>query len=171
MPRVRLRSLQAGDLDLLTAKETAEFDPWNSFEIRGSNRFHQRFARDGGIDQNSGSLAVEAEGRGLIGSVSWHAVQHGPSAACRALNIGISLFPEHRGRGYGSESQRLLADYLFSTQLLERIEASTDVDNVAEQRSLEKAGFTREGILRHAQFRDAKWRDVVIYSRLRSDPD
>lgn len=31
---------------------------------------------------------------------------------------------------------------------LERLEALVDVDNVASQRVLEKAGFTREGLLR-----------------------
>jgi len=40
---------------------------------------------------------------------------------------------------------------------------------VAEQRALEKAGFLREGIARHAQFRAGQWRDLVVYSRLRSD--
>lgn len=96
-------------------------------------------------------------------------MQHGPSAACRHLNIGIGLLPEHRGKGYGTAAQRALSSYLFSTRLVERLEASTDVDNVAEQRALEKAGFTREGVLRHAQFRAGEWHDVVLYSRLRGD--
>lgn len=62
-----------------------------------------------------------------------------------------------------------MAEYLFANTLIERLEASTDVDNVAEQRALEKADFQREGVLRHAQFRDGQWRDLVIYSRLRDD--
>jgi RimJ/RimL family protein N-acetyltransferase len=49
------------------------------------------------------------------------------------------------------------------------VEASTDVENLAEQRALERAGFTREGVLRHAQFRDGGFRDLVLYSRLRGD--
>jgi RimJ/RimL family protein N-acetyltransferase len=169
MSDVRLRATRAEDLDVLAAKETAEFDPWNNFEIGASNRFHRRFAENGGISEESGMLAVETvEGR-LIGSVSWFIVQHGPSAACRALNVGISLFPEYRGRGYGTRAQRLLSDYLFDTRLIERVEAATDVENFAEQRALEKAGFSREGIMRHAQFRAGAWRDIILYSRLRSD--
>src|SRR5438874_13450988 len=100
MSDVRLRAVREDDLDVLTAMETPEFDPWNYFEIGASNRFHRRFAENGGIGEESGMLAVETgEGR-LIGSVSWFTVQHGPSAACRALNVGIRLFPRHRGRGY-----------------------------------------------------------------------
>ncbi|HWE54399.1 MAG TPA: GNAT family protein [Acidimicrobiales bacterium] len=169
MTRVRLRALRETDLDALAAESTADLDPWNHFVIGAANRYHRRFAETGGLDEHVGTLAVETVNGQLIGDVSWHTVQHGPSAACRALNIGISLFIAQRGLGYGSEAQRLLADYLFATQLIERIEATTDIDNRAEQRSLEKAGFTREGVLRHAQFRDGTWHDAVIYSRLRSD--
>ncbi len=169
MESVRLRGLLESDLDVLTANETPESDPWNYFEIGASNRFHRRFANNGGIAEDTGMLAVETNGGVLVGSVSWFTVQHGPSAACRAINIGISLFPEHRGQGYGSTAQRQLAAYLFSTRLIERVEAATDVENLAEQRALEKAGFSREGALRHAQFRAGEWRDIILYSRLRGD--
>jgi len=63
--------------------------------------------------------------------------------------------------------QRLLAALLFRLFDIERIEASTDVENIAEQRSLEKAGFTREGILRRAQWRAGAHHDLVSYSILR----
>ena len=169
MTDVRLRAVQEDDLDAMTANAMVDLDPWNNFEISASNRLHRRFAENGAIGENSGTLAVETVDSDLVGSVSWHPVQHGPSAACRALNIGISLFVEYRGRGFGSTAQRLLAEYLFSTQLVERLEATTDVDNRAEQRALEKAGFSREGVLRRAQFRNGEWRDVVLYSRLRAD--
>jgi RimJ/RimL family protein N-acetyltransferase len=51
-----------------------------------------------------------------------------------------------------------------------RIWAGTEVGNIAEQKSLEKAGFTREGITRATGWRDGAWRDGVIYSLLRTDP-
>jgi RimJ/RimL family protein N-acetyltransferase len=86
------------------------------------------------------------------------------------LEIGILLFPEHRGKGLGTAAQRLLADHLFSTTLANRLEATTEIDNVAEQRALEHAGFVREGVLRGRGFGRGKWRDGVMYSRLRDDP-
>jgi RimJ/RimL family protein N-acetyltransferase len=161
--------LRESDLEALAEYETPEHDPWNAFEISSHNALRRRFADNGGIADERAVLAVEDESGQLIGSMSWFTVQHGPSAACRALNVGISLFPHFRGKGYGAEAQRQLADYLFQTKLIERIEAGTDVDNIAEQRALDKAGFTREGVLRHAQFRAGEWRDIVLYSRLRSD--
>jgi len=74
------------------------------------------------------------------------------------------------GRGYGTAAQEALAHYLFQTTLVERLEAGTDVDNLAEQRALEKAAFQREGVLRHAQYRRGQWHDLVRYGRLRDDP-
>ncbi len=86
-------------------------------------------------------LAVENEDATVLGSVGWHAVRHGPGDIAKALNIGITLLPEQRGRGYGTAAQEALAHYLFQTTLVERLEAETDVDNLAEQQALEKAGL------------------------------
>src|SRR5918995_1504555 len=89
---------------------------------------------------------------------------------CRQIQIGIVLLPEHRGRGVGSRAQQLLADYLFSTTTAHRLEAVTEVDNFAEQRALEPAGFIREGVLRGRGFVRGQRRDGYIYSPLRDDP-
>lgn len=105
----------------------------------------------------------------LLGGVSWHAVDYGGTVSCSAWNIGIGLLPEARGKGHGTLAQRLLVEHLFATTELDRIEASTDVENVAEQRALEKAGFQREGVLRGAQLRGGVRRDLVHYGLVRSD--
>ena len=38
--------------------------------------------------------------------------------------------------------------YLFATTLVNRLQAVTDLENLAEQRVLERIGFRREGVLR-----------------------
>jgi RimJ/RimL family protein N-acetyltransferase len=43
----------------------------------------------------------------------------------------------------------------------------TDVENIPEQHALEKAGFSREGVLRGAQFRGGAWHDIVVYALVR----
>ena len=169
MARVRLRPVREADLETLAENHSRDADPWNWFAYTPADALRRRFAAEGMISEQAGTLAVETPDGTLAGAVSWFTVQHGPSAACRALNIGISLLPRHRGHGYGSAAQRALAEYLFATTLTERIEAETDVENLAEQRALERAGFTREGVLRHSQFRAGRWRDNVIYSVLRAE--
>ena len=126
--------------------------------------------RDGPRPTDLGRMVVEADGA-AVGDVSWHSVWYGPNSASRALNIGISLAPAARGRGIGSRAQRLLVEHLFATTDVTRIEASTDVDNVAEQRALEKAGFVREGVLRSAQGRADGVHDLVSYAIVRADLD
>jgi RimJ/RimL family protein N-acetyltransferase len=166
--RVRLRPVREADLVVLEEAHSREADPWNWFQHTPPGSMRRRFA-EGMISEERGTLAVETPEGTLAGGVSWFTVSHGPTAACQARNIGISLLPGQRGRGYGAAAQRALAEYLFATTLAERIEAETDMENVAEQRALERAGFTREGVLRHTQFRAGRWRDAVIYSILRAE--
>jgi RimJ/RimL family protein N-acetyltransferase len=53
---------------------------------------------------------------------------------------------------------------------VQRIQAGTHPENIAEQKSLEKAGFQLEGVIRAAEFRAGEYRDGYLYSRLRQDP-
>lgn len=115
-------------------------------------------------------LGEGPDGGEVVGSMSWHPVRYGPNPESACMGIGITILASHRGRGIGSVAQRLLADQLFETTSVHRVEAATDITNAAEQRSLEKAGFQRDGIVRSAQFRQGTYHDLVIYSRLRTDP-
>jgi RimJ/RimL family protein N-acetyltransferase len=63
----------------------------------------------------------------------------------------------------------LLADYLFLTTSVRRVEAVTNAANLPEQRALSKAGFTREGVLRQAEFRFGDWHDLHMFSLLRDE--
>ncbi len=85
--------------------------------------------------------------------------------------MGVAIAPEARGRGYGTAAQRQLARYLFAHTQANRIQATTEVTNFAEQRALEKAGFTREGVLRGAGFQGGRWHDGLLYSVLRTEVD
>ena len=168
---LRLRPVRRGDLDAVAGW-------WDDPEAQGRHNWfgfgpdeglRRRFEQDGLLGQDRGNLLVELADGTLAGDVGYSAVFHGPNPGSRAFNIGITLLPEHRDQGHGAEAQRQLADYLFAHTTVERLEASTDVDNLAEQRALERAGFSREGVLRHAQFRDGGFHDLVLYSRLRGD--
>ncbi|MGX9882642.1 GNAT family N-acetyltransferase [Streptomyces sp. NPDC002276] len=102
-----------------------------------------------------------------VGFVAWRPVTTTPN--CHYWNMGITLLPEARGQGIGTEAQRQLVRYLFAHTLVMRVEADTETENFAEQRALEKAGFTREGVLRSVVYRNGQWRDGVRYSILRGE--
>ena len=114
-------------------------------------------------------MAVEADGE-LVGVVSWIWQRWGPNAGSSYPMLGVWLLAEHRGRGIGMIAQRQLKiDLFFRHTPTNRVEAGTDVDNLAEQRALEKVGLTREGTARGAQWRDGAHRDVRTYAVLRAE--
>jgi RimJ/RimL family protein N-acetyltransferase len=160
------------DIPTLSRQHTNQEDAgeFGWFGFADPDRVARRIREHTTIADDRGNLAVVDDGDQLVGEVSWIRVVHSPPPNGYAWNIGVWIVPEHRGRGHGSEAQRQLAAYLLDHTYLERVEASTEADNVGEQRALEKAGFTREGVLRRACFRGGVWRDMVMYSKLRGEP-
>jgi ribosomal-protein-alanine N-acetyltransferase len=129
----------------------------------------RRFAKDNYLDPEDGRLMVEVEPEhAAAGFVGFRAGLY--SGLAKYWEIGIALLPEWRGRGIGWRAQAMLCDYLFSISPARRIEARTHGENIAEQKSLVKAGFQLEGVVRAGEFRDGQWRDGQIFSRLRDDP-
>lgn len=110
-------------------------------------------------------VLVEDNQETPVGDLSAHPTYYGPNAGSRAMNIGISVLDTYRGRGIGAIAQRLLAEELHAQGVV-RVEASTDVKNVAEQRALAKAGFECEGVLRSAQARTDGLHDLQVWSHL-----
>jgi RimJ/RimL family protein N-acetyltransferase len=166
---VTLRPVAEADLPVM---EQLTWDPETSGEFASFGWFDTRMWRRGWaenelIGDDSGALMV-VSGEERLGFVNWRRRPTSPSAYC--WTMGIAMLPEARGRGYGTRAQRLLARYLFAHTPAHRIEAATEVDNIAEQKALERAGFTREGVMRGIGWRDGAWRDGVTYSLLRTDP-
>lgn len=92
----------------------------------------------------------EVEETPIVGDLSAFPIRHGPTIGSKAMNIGVGVAEEYRGRGIAGFAQEMLAELLHERGIY-RVEAMTDVDNVAEQRALKKAGFQLEGVLRGAQ--------------------
>jgi RimJ/RimL family protein N-acetyltransferase len=170
---VRLRDVVLADADLLETWDTpAIHGEFNVFGMPRRPAPREEMAKGPLRNDHNGQMIVERVDDGTpIGTVSWRKVMYGPNPESAAWDIGISLVPEARGQGHGTEAQRQLAAYLFETTEVNRVDAATDVENLAEQRSLEKAGFRRDGILRGSQFRAGAYHDLVVYSRLRDDPE
>jgi RimJ/RimL family protein N-acetyltransferase len=169
--KIRLRIVTHADLALIEAwaNDLRVHSEYGDFGLRRSGGFEQAFADDGLLGARLGELMIVLPNDEVVGLVSYHQVGYGPNEGSRAYNIGISIHEEHRGKGYGVEAQRLLAEYLFLTYSIKRVEATTDIENTREHRALEKAGFTREGVLRQAQWRLGNWHDMVVYSKLRGE--
>jgi len=157
-----LRPVAAEDLPLLPGGDP----PYDDFGPR-----RPRTEPYSPLLREAGGLAVcDADGL-LLGLVTWIWQQWGPMPESRNPMIGIWLRPEARGRGAGTAAQRALVELFFRHTTVNRVEATTDVENLPEQRALEKAGFSREGTVRGAQWRAGAFHDCYSYSVLRADLD
>lgn len=163
LPPVQLRPARERDGAFLEKLHTPEVEgEWDTYDDAPDEKLS-------GAYYNGGRNVIEREDGTPIGSVSWIQTPHGPNKRSLAWVIGIVLLSEHRGRGYAASAQRLLAQQLLEGSRANRVEASTDLHNLPEQRSLSLAGFTNEGIRRGALWRAGAWHDQIIFSRLRTD--
>jgi RimJ/RimL family protein N-acetyltransferase len=165
---VALRRVNEDDLPVLEKimDRPEGAGPFQWYGWRDPGVLRRRWAENGLLGDDGGMLLAVRRGDAL-GFVSWRRIVTSMSSFC--WNIGIALLPGARGHGYGTQAQRLLARYLFHHTQVQRLEAGTDVDNAAERRALEKAGFTLEGVLRGHAFRLGEWHDTALYSLLRGD--
>ena len=159
---VNLRVVEKEDLPLL-------LDWFNNPEIAGryealdfqqsKREFESRYDKLGPDEK---FFFIEKKDGSKIGSIG-----HFPKG--NLLEIGYCILPDERGRGYCTEAVQIMVDYLFLSRELVRIQATTDADNFASQRVLEKAGFKKEGILRKSGFIRGKWKDGCLFSILREE--
>ncbi|MEU1423536.1 MULTISPECIES: GNAT family protein [unclassified Kitasatospora] len=165
---VTLRPVAESELgtleELVQNPEAVGTFQWFGWTDPGSWR--RRWAENRLLGDDRGQLAVAAGGE-FHGFVGWRRVDVVPRSYY--WSMGIQLLPGSRGRGIGTRAQILLVDYLFAYSPVARVEADTETENFAEQRALEKAGFTQEGVLRNVVFRDGQWRDSIRYSVLRDE--
>lgn len=92
------------------------------------------------------------------------------SVSGHAAEFGFLLNRLFWSKGYATEASRAIVQWIFSVPAVWRLSATCDVENVASARVLEKAGLTREGILRRAIVRpnlSSEPRDAFVYSKVR----
>lgn len=89
----------------------------------------------------------------------------------KSAELGYALGSRYWGKGIATHAVKQVVKAGFSEfPHLERLEALVDVENVASQRVLEKAGFQREGVLRKYVIIKGKSRDRVMFSILSNGP-
>lgn len=76
---------------------------------------------------------------------------------------------DQRGQGYGQEALALMQRFAFDTLGLERLELEVHMDNAAALACYRKAGFTLEGVKRHAFWSEGRFCDVGMMSILRGE--
>jgi ribosomal-protein-alanine N-acetyltransferase len=83
--------------------------------------------------------------------------------------IGYAVHPAFRSRGVATQAVCLLVNHLFDATPIERIQASTHVENEASRRVVEAAGLRREGVLHKVAFIHGRYVDQYLYAIVRDD--
>jgi ribosomal-protein-alanine N-acetyltransferase len=96
----------------------------------------------------------------IAGDISLHGIHRGP---VQTANVGYLVDAAHRGRGVATAAVRLVVEHAFDRLRLHRLDAGAMPSNVGSQRVLEKAGFTRVGVMRRYLFVADRWQDHVLY--------
>jgi RimJ/RimL family protein N-acetyltransferase len=110
-------------------------------------------------------VVAEADTGRVVGGASYHHF----SFMREAIEIGYWLYPEARGRGVATRTVRTLAVHAFAGGVY-RVNAVVRIGNVASERVLERAGFTREGVARRLLLHEGVRRDATLFALLADDP-
>jgi len=84
-------------------------------------------------------VMIERESATVVGDIGFL----GPPRADRTVEIGYSVIPDRRGRGYATEATRALVDWAFSQPQVDVVVAGCENDNAPSIRILEHMGFVR----------------------------
>jgi ribosomal-protein-alanine N-acetyltransferase len=84
-------------------------------------------------------------------------------------SVGYWLLEAGRGAGRAARAVRLMATWALPAMQLGRLQLHADPANLASQSVAERAGFTREGLLRSYNSReDGSRADALVYSLIPS---
>lgn len=88
----------------------------------------------------------------------------------RELELGYIVAPQARGRGVGTAMLRELTRWAFGEADAVRAYLNIDTDNAPSRRIAERCGYLLEGVLRSVHLKQGRRSDVMVWSRLSSDP-
>ena len=166
-PRLHLRPLQPTDAEpLFRIYSDPEFmrywssQPWSS--LAQAQSLIERDVKELASGEHLRLGIFLNEPDELLGTCSLFNINE----QCRRAEVGYGIASTHWRRGYMFEGVGALIAYAFGELALNRLEADIDPRNVASAASLEKLGFTREGLLRERWIVGTEVSDSALYGLL-----
>lgn len=158
-----IRPLEENDIEVLYQIHSQDLrGEYQECQFESKVQLQKQFEKDGICSEQYQSLFIEDLNGELIGTISLNFIRSG------LVRIGVVLAQEKRNANLGKEITKTITEYLFNNYPLVRIEAETDIENIAAQKVLEYAGFQKEGVLKSFRYHHGKYHDSVMYSNIRS---
>jgi RimJ/RimL family protein N-acetyltransferase len=172
---VTLRPWSEDDVDALVSRindaDIAAFlDLIPQPYTRADARDWLAMSAEGWRNGTSATFAIHADG--IEGAVGGIGVRFLSDLDEGGAEVGYWVAADARGRGIATRATCVAARWAFgAVSELARLQLRADVENAASNRVAEKAGFTREGVLRAQRYNARLGRrvDFVMWSLLREE--
>ncbi len=164
--KVALRTVRESDIETLftLSSDFSRFGQYYPLRLRSEFELKKQLQENGLVGEEHTLLLITANEQ-IVGTIIFFKALY-----YDALEIGYLIFDEQaRNKGYATEAVGLLANYLFSSRKINRLQLAIAQGNLASRRIAEKNGFRLEGVLRGALFHGGKNHDLELFSRLRTD--
>jgi ribosomal-protein-serine acetyltransferase len=147
--------------------EVGRWLPWchQNYSIEETRQFISSRTASSQSDEWYSVGIFAADGGRFLGGVGINFINR----AHQFANLGYWVRTSAAGHGIATIATRAVAKFGFDRLGLHRIEIVAAVDNIASQRVAEKAGATREGILRNRLLIGGVSVDAVMYSLVPRD--
>jgi ribosomal-protein-serine acetyltransferase len=142
--------------------------PWchENYTIEESREFIEKTVGNLKDDTQFGYAIFDAQTNKFLGGTGLNQ----PNENHKMYNLGYWVRTSEQNRGIASLATRMLAQNAFEDlPELNRIEILAAVENIPSQKVAEKAGATREGILRKRLTIGGRIHDAVLFSFVRED--
>ena len=141
--------------------------PWlkEDYKLSDTVDFLQKRAEDWENGTEKGYVIFDTMTDEALGKIGLNAYNEGN----KFYNLGYWIRISAQRRGIASQATRLLAKEAFKSLEINRIEILVAVGNIPSQKTAEKAGATKEGILRKRLLIGNEAHDAVIYSFVKED--
>jgi ribosomal-protein-alanine N-acetyltransferase len=106
-------------------------------------------------------VMIDRDDRTVVGDVGFM----GPPDEAGSIEIGYSVIPDRRRRGYATEAARTVVEWALAQSGVRLIVAGCDPHNAASIRTLERLGFQQTG----EASGQIRWRNTTA-TRLTPDP-
>lgn len=168
--RLHIRPIEKDDAEALflyrSDKIANEYQSWIPENLNDVKSFIQRNPKEFNLAETWFQLVIiDKQSNLLIGDIGVHFFGNENVQ----VELGITLHKEFQGKGYATESLKLVIDYLFKTLNKHRISASLDPKNINSENMLKRLNFRKEAHFIKSYFHNNTWVDDVIYAMLKED--
>jgi len=164
-----IRAFERKDLETFaqyrSQEMVAKYQSWTSYTYQNAvELFESMDYSTFGSEGRWYQLAISTIDSGeLVGDLAVHFIDQ------EQVEVGFTVCPNQQGKGVATEALSRFLRYIFDELNKHRVVATTDVENTASYRLIEKLAFRREGHLIKNVFFKGAWGDEYQYALLRSE--